>query len=541
MKKYHFKIAVAAFIMAMFATGCLKKLDLTPTNSTTTAQVFSSVSGYRSAMAKVYLGLANYSSVGGDGSAVNVDLPASLVGDAGNFSDFNRLNWFMQSLTTDEATWEKTNSTDPVGIHQLQWDANNHVIEGMYYRCMLLITLANNFIIQSSDANLSANGITGAGADTVRTYKAEARFLRAYAYWNLMDLYGNPPYIDENSPIGVSYHPARIKRADLFKYIESELKAIAQILPPARQNLYGHADQATAWALLSRMYLNAGIYTGTTEYDSAIAYCNKVIGAGYTLHPKYSELMLADNYLNTDEFIFAIPYDGLTNQSYGGTTFLVCGPTNVPESISGGWSGSAPWQCIHVTQQFFSLFDTLGGDKRGQFYTAGMKVDVDTLLNNDANGYSSYKFRNVTRTGAPDPDSNSTRTFSSVDMPIFRLGEIYLTYAEATLRGAVTGNMSQALTYYNDVRTRAYDGSTSGNVSAISLQDILDERGRELFWEGVRRTDLIRYGQFATSAYIWAWKGGVASGTSVNTDLNLFPIPESDLAANPNLIQNPGY
>jgi hypothetical protein len=256
--------------------------------------------------------------------------------------------------------------------------------------------------------------------------------------------------------------------------------------------------------------------------------------------------MLADNNLNTDEFIFAIPYDGLTNQTYGGTTFLVCGPTNVPESISNGWQGSAPWQCIHVTQQFFSLFDT-ANDKRGQFYTAGMKENVDTLVGNPANGYSSYKFRNFTRTGAPDPDSNATRTFSSVDMPLFRLAEMYLIYAEASERAGLAANYPTAIGYLNSLKERAYNNSPGtanplvDYTSMPSLQEILNERGRELFWEGFRRTDLIRYDQFTTGAYIWAWKGGVAPGTSVSSNLNLFPIPASDVTVNPNLQQNPGY
>lgn len=534
MKKNHFNIILTGLILALF-TGCLNKLDLTPTNSQTSVQVYSSVAGYKTAMAKVYLALANTGNTGGGGSP---DIPTSLVGDEGNFSDFNRLNWFLQSLTTDEGTWGQNHNTDPVGMHEMQWDANNQAVEGMYYRAMFQITLCNDFINQSSDANLARNGISGAGIDTIHRYKAEARFLRAFQYWNLMDLYGNPPFVDESSPIG-GPNPPQIKRADLFKYLEKEIKSLSNDLVAPRQNEWGHADQAAAWSLLARMYLNAGIYTGTTEYDSAVTYANKVINAGYSLHPKYSELMLADNYLNTDEFIFAIPYDGLTNQTYGGTTFLVCGPTNVPESISNGWQGSAPWQCIHVTQQFFSMFDTTN-DKRGQFYTAGLKEQVDTLVGNATNGYSSYKFRNVMRSGAPDPDSNATRTFSSIDMPVFRLAEMYLIYAEATVKGASTGSMSQAITYFNALRTRAY-GNTTGNVSSFTAADVLKERGCELFWEGCRRTDLIRYGQFTTGAYLWAWKGGVAPGTAVSSDLNLFPIPQSDINANPNLVQNHGY
>ncbi|HSZ87523.1 MAG TPA: RagB/SusD family nutrient uptake outer membrane protein, partial [Puia sp.] len=327
--------------------------------------------------------------------------------------------------------------------------------------------------------------------------------------------------------------------ADLFTYVVSELKAINSDLVPPRQNQYGRADQAAAWALLSRVYLNAQIYTGTPQPDSVITYCNKLVTANYTLHPKFSELMLADNNLNTDEFIFTIPYDGTHTQSYGGTTVLVNGPAGVPHSISGG-AQSGSWECIRITQQFVGLYDT-ANDKRGQFWTNGQSLIMTQLLDAPTDGYSSYKFRNVTRSGAEDPDTDPTTTFSSIDMPLFRMAEIYLNYSEAVLRGASTGSLSQALTYYNDVRLRAYNGDSSGIATSITLPDILNERGREFMWEGLRRTDLVRFGEFTTNAYLWAWKGGVQNGTAVSNNLNLFPIPAFDISANHNLIQNPGY
>jgi hypothetical protein len=533
MKNYRI-IIVAAFSGLLF-TGCLKKLDLTPTNNLSPAQLYSTPQGYDQAMAKVYSAWALTGNSGGAGSA---DLPSEIIKDEGN-SDFFRDFWYLQCLTTDEAGWNFDGNTDPIGMHEMTWDQNTEVVAGVYYRSFFQITLCNDFISQSSDANLATRGITGANADTIRHYRAEARFLRAYQYWVLMDLYGNPPFVDENTVIGTTI-PPQIKRAALFNYVVSELKAINSDLVPAKQNLYGRADQAAAWALLARVYLNAAVYTGTPQYDSAITYCNKVINVGYTLHPKYSELMLADNNLNTDEFIFTIPYDGTHTQTYGGTTFLVNGPAGVPTSVSGGWIGNSPWNCIRFTQQFVGLFDTTN-DKRGQFWTQGQTLELTQLIGAPTDGYSSTKFRNVTRTGAPDPDGNPTDTYSSIDLPVFRLAEMYLIYAEAVLRGATTGSQAQALTYYNALKTRACNGSTADNVVTISLQDVLDERGRELFWEGFRRTDLVRYGQFTTGAYIWAWKGGVQGGTAVSSNLNLFPIPQFDITANHNLIQNPGY
>lgn len=540
MKKY--RIAIAFAFLAIVFTGCLKKLDLAPTNNLTPVQLYSTPQGYQQAMAKVY---GAWALTGNQGGAGQPDLPKEIIADEGN-SDYYRDFWYLQCLTTDEAGWNFHSSTDPLLIHELQWDPSNEVVGGLYYRSFFQITLCNDFINQSSDDHLSSRGITGASADTIRQYRAEARFIRAFQYWVLMDLYGNPPFVDENTVIGTTL-PKQIQRADLFNYVTSELRSVSTLLvaPNKDPNLYGRANQAAAWALLARIYLNAGVYTGTPQYDSAVTYCNKVIIAGYSLHPKYSELMLADNNLNTDEFIFTIPYDGTRTQTYGGTTFLVNGPAGIPQSISGG-TQSGSWDCIRLTQQFVALFDTLH-DLRGQFYSGynaavgrNQQLDMDTLLGAPANGYSSYKFRNQTRSGAEDPNTDPTKVFSSIDLPLFRLAEIYLIYAEAVLRGASTGTQDQALVYYNALRIRGY-GNVSGNVTSITLQDILDERGRELFWEGFRRSDLIRYGQFTTNKYLWAWKGGVQNGTSVSDNYNLFPIPTFDISANHNLIQNPGY
>ena len=531
-----FKITVFVACVSIASSGCLKKLDLVPTNNLTPIQLYSTFAGYQQAMAKVYSAWALTGNQGGSGQP---DLPTQIIADEGN-SDFFRDYWYLQCLTTDEAGWNYHSNTDPLLIHEMQWDENNEVVGGLYYRSFFQITLCNDFINQSSDANLSSRGIAGASADTVRQYRAEARFIRAFQYWVLMDLYGNPPFVDENTVIGGNSLPKQIKRADLFNYVTSELRAINSDLVAPQQNQYGRADQAAAWALLARIYLNAQVYTGTAQFDSAITYCNKVIAVGYTLHPDYTQLMLADNNLNTDEFIFTIPYDGMRTQTYGGTTVLVNGPANVPQSISGG-AQSGAWNCIRITQQFVGLFDT-ANDHRGQFWTQTQTLDMTELLGAPGDGYSSYKFRNKTRTGAEDPDTDPTTTFSSIDMPLFRLADIYLIYAEAVLRGATSGTQAQALTYYNAVRARAYNGSSiNGIVGSIALQDILDERGREFMWEGCRRTDLIRFGQFTTGAYLWAWKGGVQNGTAVSDNLNLFPIPAFDISANHNLIQNPGY
>lgn len=526
----------AVAVLLLILLSACNKLDLAPTNDLTAEKVYSTPLGYKQALAKVYGAFA----LTGNATTGQQDIPVEIIKDEGN-SDFLRLYWNLQELTTDEAAWSWQNDAGIQGLHELSWSSINSIINGLYYRSYFQITLCNDFIRQSSDDNLSKRGISGADADNIRKFRAEARFIRAYQYWVLMDLYGNPAFATEDTKIASKDFPKRIVRADLFKYIESELLAIENELAAPKANEYGRADRAAAWALLSRLYLNASVYTGTAKYTEAITYSNKIISAGYTLHSKYRDLTIADNHLNTDEFILTINYDGTSTQNFGGTTYLMHGPANVPADVSGS---NGDWGGLRCTQQFVNLFaDKTGNtDSRAQFHVAGQNLEMNELYA-ETEGYSTTKYRNKTRTGAPAPNQDAAKDFSDIDFPLFRLGEVYLNYAEAVLRGGTGGDMGTALGYINSLRTRAYNGGTSGNISlsALNLDFILDERGRELYYEAVRRTDLIRFGKFTTGAYLWAWKGGVKAGTSVADKYNLFPLPPTDLSANPNLIQNPGY
>ncbi|MCD0488247.1 RagB/SusD family nutrient uptake outer membrane protein [Pedobacter sp. MC2016-14] len=520
----------------ILVTASCNKLDLTPTNDLTALDVFATPQGYKQALAKVYGAFA----LTGNATTGQQDIPVEIIKDEGN-SDFLRLYWNLQELTTDEAAWSWQSDAGIQGLHELSWGSTNSIINGLYYRSYYQITVANNFINESSDDNLSKRGITGTDANNIRLYRAEARFLRAYQYWVLMDLYANPAMVTENTVIGGKDLPKQIQRKDLFIYVESELKALENELAAPKTNEYGRADKAAAWALLSRLYLNAQIYTGTARYTDAITYCNKITAAGYTLHSNYRELTIADNHLNTDENILTINYDGTSTQNFGGTTYLMHGPAGVPADVSGS---NGNWGGLRFTENFVNLFaDKTGAtDTRAQFYTSGQTLEMTDLYLSTA-GYTSTKYRNKTRSGAAAPHQDAAKDFSDIDFPLFRLGEIYLTYAEAVVRGGTGGSLNTALGYINALRTRAYSGSLAGNIttSAMSLDFILDERGRELYYEGFRRTDLIRFGKFTTNAYLWAWKGGVKAGTSVANKYNIFPLPPSDLSANPNLTQNTGY
>ncbi|MFL9484808.1 RagB/SusD family nutrient uptake outer membrane protein [Chitinophagaceae bacterium LWZ2-11] len=533
MKKRFLHItAIASFIVAG-ASSCNKDLNLQPTNANTSDIEYSTPAGYKQVLAKVYGSYSLVSSTGTGNSDVNI----AGVTDPGT-TDFIRAYWNLQELTTDEdvCAWNDANLQ---AFHNLNWTSSNIYLNCLYSRSLFQITVCNEFIRESTDEKLASRNITGKDATDIRHYRAEARFLRAYQYWVLMDLFANPPFVTEKDPIG-KYIPPQIKRADLFAYIESELKAIDGDLVAPKQNEYGRADQAAEWGLLARLYLNAEVYLGAGKgrYTDAVTYSSKVINAGFSLLTNFSNLFKSDNNVNNPEVILPIAYDATSSQNYGGTTFLVCSSHGTDPTDNknygipgGGWLGNRSTKSLPL-----AFGDYSGAtDKRAMFGPGNLEIN-DVLVFND--GLSVYKFNNITSTGTIPYSPNGV--LCSIDFPLFRLAEFYLTYIEAVQRGGAGGSSGQALQYFNLLRQRAY-GNTSGNVTSYSIDDILTERQRELYWEGFRRTDLIRYGKFTGSTYVWPWKGGVKTGTGVDARFNLFPIPAAEIIANPNLIQNSGY
>ena len=711
--------------------ACFNDLDTVPIDddSQTADAVYENPEAYRQVLAKLYGGLAVSGQQGPAGQA-------DISGIDEGFGQYIRGLWYHQELTTDEAVigWNDQTIKD---FHYQNWDANDVFINAFYSRIFYQISLCNEYLRETTDAKLDARGVTGDLRTQIGFYRAEARFLRALSYWHAMDHFGNVPFVTENDVVG-AFFPQQISRADLFTYVESELKAIEGSLVAPRANEYGRADQAAAWTLLAKVYLNAQVYTGTARNTDCVTYCEKVINAGYTLDDSYEEMFLADN--NTSpEFIFSVAFDGLKTQTWGGTTFIVHAPVGgsmLPADfgIDGGWGGVrttsaivakfpavgsgsvvvAPnpgnttypvlyvpggyqgWDPTKTTTVLasanvdgkyegylyfpdanteFKFADgpswdvnygdtgadgvldaggdnikavdpgmykidvdlntltytllktewgligsaTPGGwdsdqnltydatantwsiqldlvpgdikfranddwglnygdngndallekdgsniaianagnyritlfldkpdhtysieltsfDKRALFVTEGQSLDIDDIAQ-FSNGYAVAKWRNVTSTG----QQGSHPVHVDTDFPMFRLADVNLMYAEAVLRGG-GGNVASAVNYVNEIRNRAYNGA-SGNVdqSSLTLDFILDERARELLWEGHRRTDLVRYGRFANTDYLWQWKGGVKEGTSVSANYNLFPIPSADMGANPNLQQNDGY
>jgi starch-binding outer membrane protein, SusD/RagB family len=510
-------IKLAVVIFSLLMTSCFSDLDpqsLGPKVKLAN-NVYKTTEDYKMGLAKLY---ASFALSGQQGPAGNVDISGIDEG----FGTYLRAYWNCQELTTDEAviSWNDQTIKD---FHWHTWTPNDVFIAAMYSRIMYTVTICNEFI-RASEGNSDVE---------VQRFNAEARFLRALAYYHAIDLFGNPPFVTEADKPG-AFFPKQTTRAELFNYIESELTAIESELGAPKFE-YGRADQGALWMLQAKLYLNAKVYTGTAKDTEALTALNKVLAASYTLAPNYRHNFVADNH-TSPEMIFAFTYDGLNTQSYGGSVYLVHAPIGGSMSAYSMFGVQNPWGGLRTTPEFVAKFSPPTSDTRALFWTDGQSLQINDI-GVFTDGYGLTKFRNRKLDGSPA--TNEHPDFVDMDYPMFRLADAYLMYAEAVLRGGTGGTTAQALNYVNALRTRASAGTITG--PQLTLDFILDERARELYWESHRRTDLIRFDKFTGDDYLWAWKGNVKEGASTESFRNLFPIPSTDMGANPTLEQNPGY
>ncbi|MBP7821403.1 MAG: RagB/SusD family nutrient uptake outer membrane protein [Saprospiraceae bacterium] len=526
MLKYNYLKIFIVLLSILSLNSCLKDLDTVPPYGLNSETVYGDPANYKNVLAKMYAGLTI---TGNNGPAGSPDISTSTI-DEGS-SQYTRVLWNLQELPTDEAVCGWGDPGIPE-LNKLNWSSETVWIKGMYYRIYYQITLCNEFLRQSTDAKMTKRGFSDADKATINSYRNEARFLRALSYYHQLDLFGKGPFTTEDN-LGADL-PVEASSAQLFSFVESELLAIENQIAAPRSNEYGRADRAAVWTLLSKLYLNANVYVGQNKYTEAATYAKKVIDAGYALESNYSYLFLADNHLS-NEIIFPVTSDGTRTQTYGGTTFLIHaaigGTMNAADfGVAGGWVGIRAKKSLA-----YSFGDTIN-DSRFLFHHPRDSADI-VQINNFKHGFGVTKWKNVDRNGVKGSDP--TGTYADTDFPMFRLADVYLMYAEAVLRGG-TGDLTLATSLVNQIRERAY-GNSNGNVSNIDLDFILAERGRELYWEGQRRTDLRRFGKFTGGSYLWEWKGGTQQGTSVDDHFKVYPIPSTDINANPNLSQNDGY
>ena len=520
-KIYYFLLLIGTLLFA----SCENQLDQMPHTETTSATVYADAANYKAVLAKIY---ASFIINGQERGGGNADLSSN------SGQDYMRCYFNLQECGTDEvaSTWLEGDKVADLTF--LTWDANDPWVSDMYYHIYYTIALANEFLRNATDDKIAH--FTDTEQQDIRHYRAEARFLRALAYYHALDLFHNVPFVTEADPVG-AFTPPRYEASQIFDFIESELKNIDGDLLDKNSNEYGRATKAADWTLLAKLYLNAQVYTGTEHYTDCITYCNKVINeGGYSLESDYKKLFNADNDKRTNEIIFPLPVDAIHTVSWGSTTYIICGEVSNTSDYQKpeDYGVTSGWGMFRVRGEIPALFDPADG--RGLFFTEGQTQTVDKI-DDQSNGYFVEKWTNLTDAG--EAASNTVDGGVNTDYPMFRLADVYLMLAESVLRGGTGSSISTALDLVNQLRQRAFGDNydTAGKLTQAELTTdfILDERARELYWEGTRRTDLIRYNKFTTADYIWQWKGGVMDGKAVDSKYNIYPIPTSDLTANPNL------
>jgi hypothetical protein len=543
------KILIAALAIATIAGAC-RKLDVQPESQYTDTNFPKTAADYQALVGPIYTQLASKYAI-----------------------EYFR----MQELTTDEAIIPgRDGNYDDGGQyrqhHHHTYTPDHTNVKDVWSWGFGGINMCNRILN-------NINSSTVATPDSLRRSAiAEVKTVRALFYFFMLDIYGNVPIVDT---FPVLNPPATRSSNEVFQFIENDLKANVNALPAKTSKnytqVYAHATKGMVHALLAKLYLNARTYTGTERNKDAIAMCDSVIAnTNYTLDASYASVFAPNNGPSTTETIFAIPYDPLQldGQQFTRHGFMayLYPKYGVPSNLSISMS---------TTPDFYNRFN-LTGDERNDTWLIGKQYNWDgspftlTLKKKDlianwsgTNNDTIWQLeitKDIIMTGAkpfdvgndyrarcmgvrsvkyyPDPATTAATRMSGNDMPVLRLADIYLMKAEALIRAGVSsttvnGEVQTPLVLLNKVRTRA----KATLASTISLDDLLDERARELYWENWRRNDLIRFDKYETEYPI---PGDVATSgytPGMNKDVRrrVFPIPASEIKLNGNLIQNEAY
>ena len=532
MNKY-FKaiIPAVALVLSMGMTSCVGDLDVTPIDPNLDLDY--DVSGLFN---KCYANFAMQGNSGGN----EVDIDGMDGGTVGLVRQMFNSN----ELTTDEAIcgW------GDAGISEFCYNTygdQHPMLSGYFSRLTTGISYCNQYIDQAGDYD--------------ETMTAEIRFLRAFQYYLIMDAWGCVPFATE--PLAA---PVQTSRADIYAWLIEELQEIEPMLNDAKAKKstdtnYGRVDKAAVWMLLSRLYLNAQVYVGQAEWAKAAEYAKKVIDSDYKLNTSganqwsaYQMLFMGDNGESDAayEAIFPLLQDGTESQSWCSSLFLVASTFDGdlhanPYDMSATNNTDQAWGGNRCRPDLLKKFNITDNDHFQAWDMTEEKGDdralfdgVDRLYDNTdpgvfKNGYATTKYTNW----RSDNGAAHNTTYADMDFFILRKAEAYLTYAEALARQNGSTATGDAATAINALRSRAH----AITKTSYTLDEICDEWAREFYFEGRRRTDLIRFGYYGgNSSYTWTWKGGNKDGVNFSSDRNIFPIPSTVITAN-GFTQNPGY
>ena len=572
MKSINKIFSVLGVSLALGLVSCVDDLNREPIDPNQITP--ESAQGYiNQIMAKCYSGMAVSGQTGPDGNS-------DISGLDGGTSQYTRALFMLQEFTTDESKWIWPDA-GVIDLNTNTWGNGNENIFGTYSRLYTHIAICNDFLrLVSGGMDVPADMQA-----TVEQYKLEARALRAMSYYWVLDLFGNGGYVDETTDIGVK--PVQYTRRQLYDWLVEELETLVEAFPKNEPVIYGRVGVDGVEALLARVYLNAEVYTDgqVSAWDKCSQHCENIIarhqGTGWSgtgLVPAYMYIFCGDNdeYMpgggGVNEILWGIPYDSQYIQAYGGSMFLcAAGISNLTMALNNAtmtasdYGMSAQWGCMHATEQFADKFENNPNDQRWIMWckdTQGFSKE-NTDFSTFTDGYGVVKFTNLLKGNVTDPSQWNTtdntqnwstanggiydpvggsaaraQNFPDTDLPLLRLADVYLMYTEANIMGGA-GNANDALNYVNLVRARA--GLQAWTQSDLTADNILDERCRELYWELTRRSDLVRHGKFSGSAYNWSWKSNEVNGAPFAETMDLFPIPQNVIAAQPEFNQNPGY
>ena len=500
--------------MGIAGTSCVSDLDLKPNDPNSRLEL-TTPEEWDGFLGRLY------------GNLYRDDVISTSDGGAGTFT---RSHFNLQEVVADECfISEKWNDPGYQPLNMCTWSADNEWIYAAFAREFFNAKMGAEFISQ-----MKSKGAALFDEAEVKARLAEAHALRGLAYYYMIDLFGRGPWIDENSVTGET--PVTYDRKQLFDAITKELEEFVPDLKPAAEQAYGRVSREAGYMLLAKLYLNAEVYTGTPMWEKCASACQKVVSTGIQLAPEYKYLFCAtnDKYVGNGEILWAVPQEQGRMETWGGTTYLTVGcyvETAPKEILTQLNSQGVPWSGLRLRPE---LSKALRGDNRRMIYEGTFQEEIPNLSSYDKNscGYMCIKYSN-----SPETDylneagaTNNDTQLSNVDYPLFRLADTYLMLAECQLHGV----QCDGLNYLNKVRERA----GMSPLSMLTADNVLAERQKELYMEGHRRSDLIRFGKYTGGTYNWSWKSGVLEGGAIENYRALFPVPYQYTNT---VGQNPGY
>ncbi len=445
-----------------------------------------------------------------------------------------RCHWNLQELTADEAIISnKWNDPGYKVLNFNTWLNDNEWVRASFENEFAIAKNCAQFISVSDQAR---SYLSDAEVDAM---VAEAHVLRCWAYYWMVDNFGRGPWIDENSVTGAT--PPTYDRTELFDAATSELVAAINSgkLRPAAEQSFGRVSREGARALLAKFYLNSQVYTGVARWQECAAQCQEILKTISNLAPVYKYLFCASNdkYVGNGEILWAVPQHVGSMETWAGTTYLTAGcyietvPAEILTMLGAAGKGD-PWSGVRTRPELASAFED--GDERYLFYEGEFNIGVENLDDYDvkSDGYMCIKYRYTTEDDYDNTTGSATggSQVCNAAYPLFRLSDVMLMLAECELHGVNCNGLG----YLNQVRERA----GLGKVAALTDNVVLHERQCELYFEGWRRSDLIRFGRYTGGTYNWSWKGGTYTGASIPEYRALFAIPYQYEAT---VGQNPGY